>query len=451
MKRSSRIKLALQAAVGSLDALIKAAEARDEKDFTAEEQTQADTLEKQIEKLQKDFESAVRQEKLLADAESVPAVTPTGNAGTVPAQAKDQMAPDQMTALVAAGHIKGKALGVHPLKALEDAGYGRFAEEIAEANGLSKSVNTLTPAAGGILMPQAARGQLLEQLQPRTTFLQLNPVRVPLVGGRYEQPYATSGATAAYVGEGQKKPVSDVAFDKFDLKAKKLAGIVLITKEAKRWLIPEIEAYVRRQLNIALPQAMDTAAYLGTGTGDSPLGILNRPGIGIIDGAAAGRFADPTAPTLQELDRLAAEAMLYMSTRDMPMGNPMWLMHPTTVAYLRDIRVGDGTGVFAFPEMQGTAPRWKGFPVLVTNKVPANLGAGTDETLIALIDGDEVLFAEEEGFTVNTSEEATIDVQGTLVHLFQQNMMAVLAEMMHDFGLQRPAGVVRINGIRWGR
>lgn len=450
MKRSSRIKLALQATVGTLEGLLKTVEERDNKDFTTEEKKQFDEVTAEADKLKKDFEDALKAEKILADAESIPAHTPTTEKRTVPAQAKKEMKPDQMVGLVAAGQIKGAALGVSPLKILDDAGYTQFAEELSEINFEGKSVNTLTPSAGGILMPQPARGQLLEQIQPRTTFLQLNPQRVPLIGGRYEQPFATTGATAGYVGEGQKKPVSDIGFDKFDMKSKKLAGIVLITKEAKKWLVPDIEAYVRRNLNIALPQAMDTAAYFGTGTGDSPLGILMRPGIGIID-AGTGYFTDPTRPTLDELDTFASAFTLYMSTRDMPMGNPMWLMNPITLEYLKNIRVGDGTGVFAFPELQGNAPRWKGYPVLSTNKVPANLGVGTDETIIALIDGDEVLFGEEEGFNVDTSDQATIDVAGTLVHLYQQNMMAVRAEMMHDFGLQRAAGVVRANGVRFGR
>lgn len=451
MKRSARLHEELKALLAKQKALVEKAEARENKDFTKDENDEFNALTVQIEEKKAAYDAAVRAEKAAADAEAIPAVAPSQSVQrSVPAQVKENLKPDTMVGLVAAGQIKGRHLGVHPLKALEDGGYGRFAEEIADVNGLGKSVNTLTPSAGGILMPQPARGQLLEQLQPRTTFLQLNPQRVPLIGGRYEQPYATSGATASYVGEGQKKPVSDLTFDKFDMKAKKLAGIVLITKEAQRWLIPDIEAYVRRNLNIALPQAMDTAAYFGTGTGDSPLGILSPSrGIGVLD--ATTYFVDPTKPTLDELDTFASAFTLYMSTRDMPMGNPMWLMNPITLEYLKNIRVGDGTGVFAFPELQGANPRWKGYPVLSTNKVPANLGVGTDESIIALIDGDEVLFGEEEGFTVSTSGEATLDVNGTLVHLYQQNMFAVLAEMMHDFGLQRPAGVVRADGVRFGR
>lgn len=450
MKRSARLKEEHNAVLTQLEALLAAVEARDVKDFTTEEDTEFSALTAKAEKLKRDFDAALSAEKAVAEREAIPAHTPVERAapGRVAATVKEQLPADRQVSLLAAGHIKSKQAGDHPLKILSDEGYGRFADELADINYSGKSVNTLTGAAGGVLLPAAARGQLLEMLTPKTTFLLGNPQRVPLVGGRYEQPAALTGATAAYVGESGKKPVSDVTFAMSSMKAKKLAGIVLITKEATKWLVPDIESYIRRNLGIALPQAMDTAAYFGTGSGDTPLGILNVAGVGVIDASTLAVL--PKAPTLAEIDTIAGAATLYMATRDMNMGNVFWLMAHRTLEWLKNIRVGGGDGVFAFPELQGAAPRWKGYPVLVTNKVPTNGGTNTDETTIALIDFDEVLFGEEEGLTVSTSSEATIDVGGTLVHLYQQNMMAVLAEMMHDFGLARAAGVVKITKVRWG-
>jgi hypothetical protein len=49
------------------------------------------------------------------------------------------------------------------------------------------------------------------------------------------------------------------------------------------------------------------------------------------------------------------------------------------------------------------------------------------------------------------SDQATIDVDGAgdLVHLFQQNMFALLAEMAHDFGLRYAKAVVKATAIRF--
>jgi HK97 family phage major capsid protein len=331
---------------------------------------------------------------------------------------------------------------------LEDNGYGDFAMELHQTNGLKKSINTLTNSAGGILMPQPARGELMDLIYPDTTFLRGNPQRVPLNGGRYEQPYGVTGATAAYVGESVKKPVSDLTFAKMSMTSKKLAAIVLITKEAQRWLFPDITNYVERNLRIVLPQTLNTAAYLGTGSGDTPLGILNTVGIGAY--SAEDYAVDPLAPTIQELDLIATTLFMHMTTRQIGR-NPSWawVMSSRTVEWLRNFRIGSNLDL-AFPEMQGDNPRWKGVRVLEEVAIPENTGTGTDETVIALINFNDVLFGEEEGLTTSFSDQATVDVSGTLVHLWQQNMFGLLAEMMHGFGVRRLDSVIRLNNVRWG-
>ena len=121
-----------------------------------------------------------------------------------------------------------------------------------------------------------------------------------------------------------------------------------------------------------------------------------------------------------------------------------------TAMRLADMRVGDNNGELAYPTMQGIGQSqpvmWKGFPVIVMSQIPTNGGVTTDETTIALADFTHVLFGEEEGITMKMSDQATLDPDGTganLVHLWQQNMFAILAESMHDFGLRFAKAVVR--------
>ena len=115
-------------------------------------------------------------------------------------------------------------------------------------------------------------------------------------------------------------------------------------------------------------------------------------------------------------------------------------------------RVGDNDGDLAYPEATlGGTPMWKGFPVLVSNQVATNLGAGTNETTIALVDFSHVLFGEEETIRMSMSDQATLDVDGAgeLLHLWQQNMFAILAESEHDVGLRYAKAVVKATGIQW--
>jgi HK97 family phage major capsid protein len=452
MKLSDGLKARRKDVLEKVQALQAAVEASESKEFTDAQAAEVDALLTENERLEKQIETAERTEKAAASASSVPATAPVGAAAGQKAEAspKEDLKADKQVALSMAAQFISKNTGEHPLKVLDDNGYTSFAEKLARQNGITKSVNTLTNSAGGILMPNPARGELLELLYPEMTFLQGNPVRVPLIGGAYRQEYATGAGTATYIGEAAKKPVIDFTFDTLSMKSKKLAAIVLITNEAQRWLFVDVAAYIERQLRIILPQAMNSAAYLGTGSGDNPTGIFNKSGIGSYAASTTGYFAAVKAPTVQELDAFTTKLAQHMTTRFIAQtGRWAWIMSNRTLNYLKNLRIGANLDR-AYPELQGANPTWYGIRVLVEMTIPENTGTGTDETILGLVNFDDVLFGEEEGLRTDTSSQATIDVSGTLVHLFQQNMTALLAEMMHDFGLQRAASVVKATAVRWG-
>jgi hypothetical protein len=125
-----------------------------------------------------------------------------------------------------------------------------------------------------------------------------------------------------------------------------------------------------------------------------------------------------------------------------------------TAMWLASLRLGDTSqGDLAYPTMTGAgqnAVTWRGFPVTVTAQVPTNLGVGTNESFIALVDMSHVLFGEEMTINMRWSNQATLDPDGSgenLIHLWQQNMSAVLAESMHDVGLRYSKAVVKATGV----
>lgn len=408
---------------------------------------------KECEDIEKKIDLAERSEALAAKA-TKPADAPAqiaADPAPIPARPAEKMNLDQKLSLVAAGIIKAGRSG-DPLKVLADEGYGLFVDELkahaARVKAPQGYVNTGETTEGGILVPTQLQGGIIPLLRAQSTFLAANPTKVQLVSGAFKQGRGATGATASYVGEGAKKPVSTPTFDAIDMKAKKLAGIVPMTNEARKWTVGNLEAYIRDDLRNALALTMDLNAYLGNGSGDSPTGILNKSGIQSVTGV----FANPKKPTLAELDAFATAMILKLTTANIySNGRWRWVMSYRTLMYLADMRVGDNDGELAFPSLQGENPTWKGFPVIVTNQVPTNLGTGTDASLIGLVDFSHVLFGEEEGIIMKMSEQATLDVGGgTLLHLFQQNMFAILAESEHDFGLRYAKAVVKATGIRWG-
>lgn len=423
---------------------------------TADDLTAFEAALKECEAIEEKIALAERAESLAGKA-ARPADAPAGQgeaeepnrAEPRPAQ---KMELDQKLSLVAAGIIKAGRNG-DPLKVLRDEGYGRFVDELKAAAARTKApqgyVNTGESTEGGILVPTQIEGGIVPLLRAQSTFLAANPTRVQLVNGKFKQGRGATGATASYVGEGAQKPVSTPTFDAIDMQAKKLAGIVPMTNEARKWTVGNLEGYIRDDLRNALALTMDLNAYLGNGSGASPTGILNASGIQSVTGV----FADATAPTLAELDAFATAMILKLTTANIfSNGRWRWVMSYRSLMYLADMRVGDNDGDLAYPTLQGENPTWKGFPVIVTNQVPVNLGTGTDASLIGLVDFSHVLFGEEEGIVMKMSEQATLDVdgEGTLLHLWQQNMFAVLAESEHDLGLRYAKAVVKATGIRWG-
>jgi HK97 family phage major capsid protein len=376
-----------------------------------------------------------------APAAPVPAVQ------KLPAEVR-KVEPGQAYSLAAASMIKAKDTGEHPLKILEGEGYGGLAQILGSVPHNRKAVNTLESSEGGLLVPTAqVGGNLMELLRYQSTFLAANPVRVPMINGQYKLGRGLAGATASYVAEGALKPVSTPTFDSITMASKKLAGIVPITREARMWTVGDIDAYVRGDLQMSLGTTLDLNAYLGTGAGASPTGILNKVGVSTVTAATyiTGTITDPTLP---EIDALV-NAMILSLTSNKLYANQRWrwVMSYRTALKFAAMRVGDSDGDLAFP---GLAPlndggTFKGFPVIVSSQIPTNGGGTTDETTLALVDFSQVLFGEEEGITMRVSEEATLDLDGAgdLYHLWQQNTYAILAEMMHDFGLRTVKAVVK--------
>lgn len=384
-----------------------------------------------------------------------------GHNGGVPfAEVAEQEVPKEAKTLIGIAAAHKSALiqrhygeKVDAFKLLESEGYGKFAKELkhkaqrefqkaAGANGV------LSTVSGGVLLPQPVTANVIPILRPETIFLQGNPQRRQLVGGVYRQPRGVGSSTANYIGEAELKPVGTVSFDDIDMRSHKLAGIVYISDEALKWSIIDLEAYIRQDLALTMGLKMDAAAFFGTGAGAIPLGILNQPGITIIDASAAGTFADPKNPTYTELDALASRLTLALTMRNIARtGQWRWTMGYRFMQYLIDMRDGNGNAIYPTVETQRT---WKGIPILVSTSIAENGGATTDEGTLSLIDFRHVLMAEEESMTFKSSTEATIKDGDTTVFLWQQNMSAVLAEMAHDFTVDQPSAVAKAIKVRAG-
>lgn len=417
-------------------------------DLTAEEVSTLTAKTAEVEELEKTIEALKKAEQLRA-RQAAPADEPVDS--TVPAEAKKVEA-DQQVSLAAAATVKSYATKVPVLKVLEDEGYGQLAGAIAAGAKTRNSPNTPVMDTGiaQVFIPTVITTPFIDMLYPTTTFFQGGPKPVEFTNGKYTQPRKVLSGQATYVGEGQRKPLTTPDFDQIEMVPKKLTAITPLTMEAQRWSIINLERTIRQDLSGAFQRKIDLQAYFGTGSAVAPAGILTMPGIGSF--AASSYAAIPQAPKIVEVDAAAAALVLSLATKNVDRTPSWaWLMSYRTYQYLCDLRVGDTTGVYAYPELRNmSAPTWKGIRVLISNQVPDNGGGTGDESTLALIDFKHVLYGEEEGFMLKVSDQATLFDGTTTIYLWQQNMFAVLAEAMHNWILEHPEAVAKLTGVRWG-
>lgn len=140
-----------------------------------------------------------------------------------------------------------------------------------------------------------------------------------------------SGLSLGWINEGESVPESEMGFDAITLKPKHTGGKTEMSRQLIQQSSPDIESLVREDLSYLVAQNIDKAIIAGTGVKD-PLGILNT--VGVLTGAI------PT--TWQEV------LALIQQIEDENITNLKWLGTSTTKTTLAGIEKSAGTGQFLY-------------------------------------------------------------------------------------------------------
>lgn len=422
--------------------------------FSADEQKQFDDGKAEIEKLDKQIGDLRAMESMMA-SQAQPVVPPQGGPTPAapaptpgaevrafkpfPAQAFTRMVGvmaaakgNLSIALQLAGRYKDQTPEVEAvIRGMIDAGNRTDVfTKAAVAAGTTTGTNWALP----LVQYETMVNEFIELLRPVTVVDRLAD-RMRRVPFNIRIPTQTAGATAAWVGEGQSKPVSALAFDAVTVPFTKIAVIVVITQELARFSNPSAELLVRNDLRDAVAQFIDTQFLDSTVAPSAGL----RPG-GITNGIT------PIASTGDDVGTITADlagAVLAMTTANIPMTSPVWLMSPTAANVLRYLRTAQD--VFAFRD-EMNAGNLLGIPFIVSNNVPAGE--------IILVDLAEILFADDGDVAIDASDQASLQMDTApatpptpLVSLWQQNMLGIKAERFIYWQRRRTAAVQRISGF----
>ena len=271
------------------------------------------------------------------------------------------------------------------------------------------------------IFERAARSSAVQQLSPQ---IQLGAAgqSIPVVTGRL---------TAGWVAEGAQKPASKGALALKNMDPKKLAVISVVSAEVVRANPGNYMNIVRNQVGDAFASAFDAAALHGTNTPFSTYVAQTTKTIelGTTVQASGGIHGDINAGLKLLVDDGKRLSGFALDDRFEPLlngavdagGRPIYIDSPLV----------DNAGPFRQGRLLGrNAFIGEG----VYNATGSVLGFGGDWSQTA--------WGAVGGISYKVSTEATVTINGELVSLFENNLVAILAEAEYGFLVNDTAAFV---------
>jgi HK97 family phage major capsid protein len=288
---------------------------------------------------------------------------------------------------------------------------------ITAATSTSDFDGFLSPAESSPIFDDARKQSVFQQLIPQTP-LGINGQKVPVV---------TTKPVANWVGEGGQKPATSMGMDLLFIEPKKLAAIAILSSEVVRANPGNINGQLRPYLAEAFATAFDLAVGYNVGG----------------DGSGSGPFDHYLAETTKSVE---------LGTNAQADGG----IHADINDGLR-LLVNDGKKLTGFalddtlePDFWGAVDS-SGRPLYVdlpTDSVsgtiarpgrllsrPSFMGEGVGLGDVKAFGGDfrKAAWGVVGGISYRVSTEATVTINSTLTSLWENNLIAVLAEAEYGF------------------
>lgn len=306
------------------------------------------------------------------------------------------------------------------------------------------ALSTVTPGAGGVLVPTNFAADIIEALRPTSVVRKMGVTSLPLNNGNLTQPRITGNTVVTYIGSDDDIPLTGMTFADTKLSAKKAAALVPVSNDLLRMsgINQRVDAVVANDLAVSMGLSEDIHFIRADGSGVLPKGLRHW--------AIAQHVLpapDTAGITLQDIDLFLGGLMLRVETANVMMTSCGWLMHPRTLRWLQSLR--DGNGNKAYPEIEQTL--LKGYSVGLSNQIPVNLGDNGDESEIYFVNFADMMIGEDMDLVIDFSKEAAYkDAGGNMVSAFQRDQTLVRVIAKHDFGPRHVECITVGTGVKWG-
>lgn len=218
-------------------------------------------------------------------------------------------------------------------------------------------LNTTKEGAAGPLYPTVHRADLfIDKLRSALVVGRLGATVLDGLQGDQSIPRQTGSATVQWLAEDESIDDSALAFDDVELKPKTIGAI---TSYSRRTLInaaPSIEQIVRNDLAAIIANAIDSAAMLGDGSGNTPTGIVNQDDVAEVDLSSGA--------TWEKILEFIAD----VEGADAAIGNLGWAMNAFAVKKLRTVTKVEDDGAAGF--LMEAPNALAGYPAVTSSALP---------------------------------------------------------------------------------
>ena len=271
-----------------------------------------------------------------------------------------------------------------------------------------------------ISLPTDVSQEIIQKTQEGSAVMQMAR-QISLPGNGLTIQVITSDPEASWVGETEKKPVSNPGLDTKTMRGYTLAVIVPFSNQFRRDSGALYDALISRLPNV-LAQKFDNTVFGGTAApGDN------------FDTLAGVTAVSINPETYEDVSPAAYNALVQADLNVALNGGVLngYALSPQAKGILLASRDETGRPLFINNVSESAIPVILGSPVKITKGAYID---GSPKVVGFAGDWTKAMYGIVEGVNVTISDQATLDLgNGSTINLFQQNMFAVRAEIEVGF------------------
>lgn len=274
-----------------------------------------------------------------------------------------------------------------------------------------------TDSAGGYTVPDILSARLIDKMRSESTVMRAGAQTIPLGSDVSYVAKLLTDPVPAWRAENAAIAESDPTFGRVTFVARSLGVIVKVSRELLEDSL-NIGTALPNIIATAMAAELDRVALLGSGTPPEPKGVANFSGL------TSNTFAGGALTAYQDL-MLARRALNGANAK-----LTGFIMHSRDESAIVETYDGNGQPVLPPPVLET-------MPMLISNKIPTNGGAGTNESSIFAGDWSKLMIGIRHNIRIEVLKERFADY----------NQYAFVAVLRADVAAEHEAAFTVLEGI----